>query len=198
MVNSLGLDMHGTSVDQDQGRPDSDIIRSTSSPHIQPQEDSQFSWGILASTQQDTEASRGKLANTTQGDTVESWGAVEEPQNDKIETWGTVEEPQSWGTVDKLQSWDTVDKPQKVGKAKGTVDKPRKVGKVKGTVDSTTEGPQKDDDRSKDREDSWGTPDEPSTSHKDDKSKKDKGIPYVPAAPPARVRTSPAAWLLTY
>ena len=107
----------------------------------------------------DTTRSTASLRVHRQEDTAVSWGVLA----NTAEQDGSKGATDSWGPAEAEDSWGSLEE------ASTTV---------------------KDDISKKDRDDSWGTlEEEGNTTQKDDKSKKEKGTPYVPAAPPTRVST---------
>ena len=187
MKNSLGLDVHGVhgaAESQEQGQP-SDTTRSTASPPIEPKkEDTEFSWGVSVDTtepkEEDTEFSWGVSVDTTEPkkeDTGLSWGVsvdTTEPKKEDAEfSWGvsvdTAKRGDSkrdtdinWGQTLVEDSWGSLEEASTTVR----VDKSRK---------------ETNNRRS--------TLEDGNTTQRDDRLKKDKGTPYVPAAPPARVST---------
>lgn len=173
MVNSLGLDVDGSSETPPHGQT-SDIVPSASSPRNHHQEDTELNWGIQLNTKDDVEVSWGTLLQSSATEGAEdSWGEVEVPKDAQ----STVTED-GWGPMGKVQK---VDK---------SVDPEESWGTLEGNDDGLR------GDESKNLEDNWGTPEKASATHKDDQSKKDKGMPYVPATPPARVSTYDLSHLL--
>ena len=125
----------------------------------------------------DTTRSTASLRVHRQEDTAVSWGvlantAEQDGSKGATDSWGPAEAEDSWGPAEAEVSWG----PAEAEDSWGSLEEA-----------STTV---KDDISKKDRDDSWGTlEEEGNTTQKDDKSKKEKGTPYVPAAPPTRVST---------
>ncbi|KAF8514020.1 hypothetical protein JB92DRAFT_2920540 [Gautieria morchelliformis] len=135
----------------------------------QGQEDTEFRWGVLAeagTTEQDDAESQG------QEDAELRWGAeAGTTQQDDVWTGGA---DNSWGissTTEQDDIWN-----------KGAVDSWGTLEEASSAQNDVA--PKKDKEVGLEEE-------EPGTTQKDDKSKKDKGTPYVPATPPARAKMTP-------